>query len=90
METNIKLAAVLVDGTPVQTCNWQQRADFFATNKSIRVTEYEDESGVVVTTPKGEYHIPKHDTLNAFFGMCGKYKVRVVLKKMVGTLTYWT
>ena len=89
MQKNISLTAVLVNGSPCNTCNCQHRADFINLQQEVIVTEYDNGTGVVIKTPKGEYQIPKHTTMNSYHGNCGQWKVRVTLKKMVGTLTYW-
>ena len=43
----------------------------------------------VLTTPKGEYTLTKHANLNIYQGVINGVKVRLTLKKVVGTLTYW-
>ena len=43
----------------------------------------------VLSTPKGEYTLVKHASLNIFQGTINGVKVRLTLKKVVGTLTYW-
>lgn len=84
----VKLTAVDINSVPVTSNNCQTRMDFTNKDKEISVTEWANGKGVVIHTLRGEYQIAKHPTINAFIGVCSGYKVRVVLKKMVGTLTY--
>ena len=87
---NISLTAVLACGTPCNTTNCQHVADFINKDKCITVTEFEDCSAVELRTEHGTYTVPKHPSLNAYIGTCSDVKVRITLKKMVGTLTYWS
>ncbi len=87
--TNIALRAVLSDGSTVNSSNCEERADFVSLHNNVKITEYDDESNVIVKTEKGTYTVPRHATINAYIGVCGSYKVRVCLKKMVGRLSYY-
>ena len=44
---------------------------------------------VEVITKQGVYHLKKHATQNTYMGVCGKTKVHVSLKQVVGTIRYW-
>ena len=88
-EIKIQLTAVDNNGTPVTSSNCQHRTDFVNTEHGITITEYEDGKGIVLRTSKREYHLSKHATMNIYRGFCLNHKVRVVLKQMVGTLSYW-
>ncbi len=88
-QIDVPLRAVTQEGHNVSSQNWDWRTDFVNRDKELIVTEYEDGKGVVVKTPLGEYQLLKHATMNSYMGSCGEHKVRVVLKKMVGTLSYW-
>ncbi len=88
-EHTVHLQAILSDSTFCSSQNCDDRTDFVDTKGLFTVTEHEDGTAVIVTTGKGSYNINKHLTLNSFQGICNGIKVRVNLKKMVGTLTYW-
>ena len=89
MEKKIQLAAVNAQGKKVNSCNCQERVEFVNLRQEMIVTEYENGAGVVIKTAKGEYQLAKHATMNSYHGQCGGFRVRVTLKKMVGTLSYW-
>ena len=88
-QIDVPLRAVTLDGHNVSSQNWDWRTHFINRDKELIVTEYKDGKGVVVNTPLGEYQVPKHTSMNSYIGICGEYKIQIVLKKMVGTLTYW-
>lgn len=86
---NISLTATLSCGTPCTSSNCEHRINFSNKAKFVTVTEFEDDSAVELHTKHDVYIVPKHPSLNAYIGVCNGYKVRITLKKMVGTLSYW-
>ena len=44
---------------------------------------------ITVVTAHGNYVLKKHSTMNLYSGVCGGHKVRVVLRPMVGEMTWW-
>ena len=85
---NVKIYAVTEDGVKCSSHNCGERVAFKDDKDYFVVTEGDNE--VTIRTRKGIYTLPKHNTLNTFTGTCKGVKVRVNLKKMVGTVTYWS
>ena len=82
MQYSFKLVAVDKDGTPV-------RSDNCVT--AVRFTDGRNNffPNGVLQTPKGEYRLVKHPSLNIFQGTCAGIKVQVSIKKMVGAIQAW-
>lgn len=87
-QLNVPLTGVDASGTPVKSTNCADVVEFVNTVQDVTVVKLSDNK-VSLVTLLGEYVLDKHQSLNSYHGTCSGYKVRIVLKKMVGTLTSW-
>ena len=55
--------------------------------KGVRIFPRDGE--ITLVTKNGNYTLKKHATMNLYCGVCGGHKVRVVLRPMVGEVTWW-
>jgi hypothetical protein len=66
---------------------------FVSSDNYFKITPDRNPEGVIfavkVTTPKGSYVLTKHPTLNVYAGICGRTKVHISLKKIIGEVRYW-
>ena len=86
-ERSIKLFGITENGEIAKTSDSNNVKLFTDDNGTFSIKM--QPNAVVITTKKGKYEIEKHATINAYIGVCNNIKVRITLKKIVGTITFW-
>jgi len=88
----VKLVGILKDGSVASTQQADQVVAFVDRLKDpyFMVAQVKDERRLVLTTPKGVYHVGKSLTVkNLYQGQANGHKVHISLKKLVGKVIYW-
>ena len=88
----MKLIGCLDDGSTAKTHQADDVADFctqYGKHTVVQLKNSECPDFIKLTTDKGEYRLPKHETQNYYHGVCNGTKVQVSLKKVVGELRAW-
>ena len=88
----VSLYGVDINGKKVSTHQADQVEEFVGDTDNkceyFKVT-FPDLGVCCIKTPKGEYLLEKHASLNVFIGKALGVKVHATFKKVVGHLTYW-
>jgi len=87
-QRNYPLVAVDANDKPVGSHNCKDAVAFLCDSPFFRV-EHIAPGKISLTTRKGEYEILRHTSLNQYSTELNFVKVRITLKKMVGTITFW-
>lgn len=89
----LDLVGILADGKEAKTSDAANVVHFADKQGHVQITKMMDSDNpdyIKMVTSTGIYRLPKHATLNYYHGVCNGVKVQVHLKKVVGTVRYWS